>query len=52
MPDEEAARLLPNAPFVALDGLDHAPAMNRADLVLPHALAFLAGPGTNASGMP
>jgi pimeloyl-ACP methyl ester carboxylesterase len=49
-PKEEAARLLPNAAFVALDGLDHAQAMNRADLVLPHAEAFLAGPATTASG--
>jgi pimeloyl-ACP methyl ester carboxylesterase len=49
-PKEEAARLLPNASFVALDGLDHAQAMNRADLVLPHALAFLKDPATNASG--
>lgn len=49
-PKEAAAQLLPNASFVALDGLDHAQAMNRADLVLPHALAFLEGPATNASG--
>ena len=49
-PKEQAARLLPNASFVALEGLDHAQAMNRADLVLPHALAFLEGPATNASG--
>jgi pimeloyl-ACP methyl ester carboxylesterase len=40
-PKAQAARLLPNAAFVALGGLDHAQAMNRADLVLPHALAFL-----------
>jgi pimeloyl-ACP methyl ester carboxylesterase len=48
-PKAEAARLLPNASFVALDGLDHAQAMNRADLVLPHVLAFLEGPAMNAS---
>ena len=47
-PREQAARLLPNATFVALDGLDHAQAMNRADLVLPHAMAFLAGLATTA----
>jgi pimeloyl-ACP methyl ester carboxylesterase len=48
-PKEQGARLLPNAAFVALDGLDHAQAMNRADLVLPHALAFLENVATNAS---
>ena len=48
-PKVQAAQLLPNATFVALDGLDHAQAMNRADMVLPHALAFLEGPATNAS---
>jgi pimeloyl-ACP methyl ester carboxylesterase len=48
-PKVQVAQLLPNAAFVALDGLDHAQAMNRADLVLPHALAFLEGPATNAS---
>jgi pimeloyl-ACP methyl ester carboxylesterase len=45
-PKEQVARLLPHATFVALDGLDHAQTMNRADLVLPHALAFLEGPAT------
>jgi pimeloyl-ACP methyl ester carboxylesterase len=49
-PKEQGARLLPNAEFVALDGLDHAQAMNRADLVLPHAMAFLADLATNGSG--
>ena len=49
-PKAQGARLLPNAAFVALDGLDHAQAMNRADLVLPHALAFLASLATNGSG--
>jgi pimeloyl-ACP methyl ester carboxylesterase len=49
-PKAEAARLLANASFVALDGLDHAQAMNRADLVLPQVLAFLEGPAMNASG--
>jgi pimeloyl-ACP methyl ester carboxylesterase len=48
-PKEQVTRLLPNAEFVALDGLDHAQAMNRADLVLPHALAFLAGLAANVS---
>ncbi|MGH2369447.1 MAG: alpha/beta fold hydrolase [Chloroflexota bacterium] len=42
-PKQRAADLLPNASFVALAGLDHAQAINRADLVLPHVLAFLAG---------
>ncbi|HEY7030125.1 MAG TPA: alpha/beta hydrolase [Thermomicrobiales bacterium] len=42
-PKAQAARLMPHASFVALDGLDHAQAMNRADLVLPPVLAFLAG---------
>ena len=41
-PKRRAADLLPNAAFVAIDGLDHAQTMNRADLVLPHVLAFLA----------
>ena len=49
-PKAQGARLMANATFVGLDGLDHAQAMNRADVVLPHALAFLAGPATNASG--
>ena len=47
---EQGARLLRHPSFVALDGLDHAQAMNRADLVLPHALAFLAGLETGAPG--
>jgi pimeloyl-ACP methyl ester carboxylesterase len=42
-PKQRAAALLPNAAFVALDGLDHAQAMNRADRVLPPVLAFLSG---------
>jgi pimeloyl-ACP methyl ester carboxylesterase len=37
-----AAREMPNATFVALEGLDHAQAINRGDLVLPHVTAFLA----------
>ena len=40
-PKERAARLLPNATFVPLDGLDHAGAFGRSDLVLPHVRAFL-----------
>jgi pimeloyl-ACP methyl ester carboxylesterase len=39
---ERAARLMPRATFVALEGLDHAQAIARSDLVLPHVLAFLA----------
>jgi pimeloyl-ACP methyl ester carboxylesterase len=42
-PKRRAADLLPNGAFVAIEGLDHAQAFNRADLVLPHVLAFLAG---------
>src|SRR3954471_8001202 len=33
---ERAATKMPNATVVALDGLDHAQAMRRSDLVLPH----------------
>jgi pimeloyl-ACP methyl ester carboxylesterase len=49
-PKERAARLLPNAAFVALDDLDHAGAFGRSDLVLAHTLAFLASVATNTSG--
>ena len=38
---ERAAAQMPNATVVALDGLNHAQAMRRSDLVLPHAEAFL-----------
>lgn len=41
-PVAQAARLMPNARFVALDGLDHAQGINRSDLVLPHVEAFFA----------
>src|SRR5262249_52393222 len=41
-PAERAARLMPNAAFVALDGLDHAQTLARSDLILPHVLDFLA----------
>lgn len=40
-PKEAAARLLPHATFVALDGLNHAAVLERSDLVLPHVTAFL-----------
>jgi pimeloyl-ACP methyl ester carboxylesterase len=40
-PKQRAAKAMPNATFVALDGLDHAAAINRSDLVLPHITAFL-----------
>jgi pimeloyl-ACP methyl ester carboxylesterase len=40
---ERAANLMPNATFVLLNGLSHADAFRRADLVLPPVLAFLAG---------
>jgi pimeloyl-ACP methyl ester carboxylesterase len=39
---EQAARDMPNATFVPLDGLNHASAINRSELVLPHVTAFLA----------
>jgi pimeloyl-ACP methyl ester carboxylesterase len=39
---ERAVRLMPNATFVPLEGLDHAHAFRCADLVLPHVLRFLA----------
>jgi len=32
---------MPNAAFVALEGLHHAEAMIRSDLVLPHVRTFL-----------
>jgi pimeloyl-ACP methyl ester carboxylesterase len=44
-PKAAAARLLPHAAFVALEGLDHAQGFNRSDLVLPHVLNFLGEAG-------
>ena len=41
-PAARAARLMPDAAFVALEGLDHPQGLARSDLVLPHALGFLA----------
>jgi pimeloyl-ACP methyl ester carboxylesterase len=41
-PKERAAREIPNATYVALEGLDHATAINRSELVLPHVTTFLA----------
>jgi hypothetical protein len=41
---------MPNAAFVALNGLDHAAAFGRSDLVLPRALAFLTGLVPNTPG--
>ena len=41
-PVERAAQLMPNATFVALEGLDHAQAFERSAAVLPHAQRFLA----------
>jgi pimeloyl-ACP methyl ester carboxylesterase len=38
---ERAAAKMPNATVVALEGLNHAQAMRRSDLVLPHVVAFL-----------
>jgi pimeloyl-ACP methyl ester carboxylesterase len=40
-PKEMAARLLPNAAFIALDGLNHAAVLERSDMVLPHVIVFL-----------
>ncbi len=40
---KRGATLMPKATFVALEGLDHAQAFERSDLVLPHVLRFLAG---------
>ena len=48
-PKERTARLLSNATFVALDGLDHAAAFGRSDLVLPHVRAFLARVAASAA---
>jgi pimeloyl-ACP methyl ester carboxylesterase len=41
-PKKRAAEAMPNATFVPLEGLDHAAAINRSELVLPHVTAFLA----------
>lgn len=41
-PKVRAAQAMPNAKYVALDGLNHASAINRSELVLPHVTAFLA----------
>ena len=38
---ERAAAQIPNATVVALEGLNHAQAIRRSDLVLPHVEAFL-----------
>lgn len=38
---EQAAALMPRASVVALEGLDHAQAIRRYDLVLPHVRRFL-----------
>jgi hypothetical protein len=32
---------MPDARFVALEGLDHAAAINRSEVILPHVRAFL-----------
>jgi pimeloyl-ACP methyl ester carboxylesterase len=40
-PSARAARTMPRATFVPLPGLDHAQAINRSDLVLPHVRSFL-----------
>ena len=46
-PMEDAARLMPNASFVALAGLDHGAAFNHTNLVLPFVEAFLTEHATN-----
>ena len=38
---KETVALMPNATFVSLPGLDHLPALVRADLVMPHVRDFL-----------
>jgi pimeloyl-ACP methyl ester carboxylesterase len=38
---ERAAAKMPNATVVTLEGLNHAQAMRRSDLILPHVEAFL-----------
>jgi len=40
-PVEHASRVMPNATLVTQDGLNHAQAFRRSDLVLSHVLAFL-----------
>jgi pimeloyl-ACP methyl ester carboxylesterase len=40
-PKAMPAQLLPDATFVALEGLDHAAVFNHGDLVVPHVRAFL-----------
>jgi len=39
---ERAARLMPNAAFIALVGLDHSQAIAHSDVMLPRVLGFLA----------
>ncbi|MGH2618731.1 MAG: alpha/beta fold hydrolase [Thermomicrobiales bacterium] len=41
-PVRRAAQIMPNASFVALDGLDHAQGFARLELILPHVQTFLA----------
>ena len=40
-PKARAAQAMPNATFIALEGLDHAAAINRSAVILPHVTAFL-----------
>jgi pimeloyl-ACP methyl ester carboxylesterase len=40
-PKQRAAQAMPRATFVALEGLDHAAAINRSAAILPHITAFL-----------
>ncbi|MDP9357079.1 MAG: hypothetical protein M3R02_17685 [Chloroflexota bacterium] len=40
-PTKRARRLVANATFVALEGLNHAQALSRRGLSLPHRLQFL-----------
>lgn len=47
---ERIARRLPRARLVMLDGLDHAQALARSDLVLPRVVAFLASVSREQGG--
>jgi pimeloyl-ACP methyl ester carboxylesterase len=51
-PKQRAAEAMPNATYVALDGLNHASAINLSERVLPHVKAFLAQVEEAAQGTP
>ena len=50
-PVEECARLIANATFFTLPGLDHGGAITRSDLVLPHVKRFLAAVDQHAGAV-